>query len=187
LALKLRKVTPRGVAIYPHLTKPDTQYGEHYKLRLAVPLDKAKPLIDELKAAAKEEFGEKASKARMPYTIDKEEGTATFKFKSSYKPALFDKRGQKLETDPLVGGGSVVKAEVTFKSYSGKGQVGIGITAYLHSVQVITLREPSPFGEEMDDDEGVSSSGFGDESDESDSDEDTSSDDDDDDLDATDF
>ena len=68
--------THKGIAVYPHLNKPDYQFNTDgvYATKLRVPADDAKQLMDTVRALAQDEFGKKATSARMPWKIDDETG-----------------------------------------------------------------------------------------------------------------
>lgn len=164
--------SPKGVlGKYAYLTEPDTKFnvdGE-YKASLVVPLDDAQALIEKLKAAYEEAYkAECVSKnkkslkrADMPWEIDEDEGTVTFKFKLKAKieskrkgktivrrVKLFDAKG-KLIPNPKslrIGGGTVAK--VAFQNYFWfSPSVGFGLQLQIEAVQIINLVE---FGEDRD-------------------------------------
>src|SRR4051812_40371671 len=90
-------VTPRGRAIYPHLTTPDTKFKAEgqYHVRLAIPTALAEKLIEQIDAAyekaqvsALEEVREKNPKTKsvkaadLPYKqSDEDESETLFNFK----------------------------------------------------------------------------------------------------------
>jgi len=107
---KKLSVTPRGVAVYPHLTQPDTKFDSDgiYHIKVQQPLDVGSPLQDVLDAAVaqcvvdtkkdlnakiaatsdkaeKQKLTKLLAKAKpcenLPYAIDEEAGTITFSFK----------------------------------------------------------------------------------------------------------
>ena len=80
--------TPVGVAQYPWLNTPDTQFDTagQYKVNLRLSPEDAKPLMEEVREAAKEAFGEKAKSATMPFVQDADTGEYIFKTKSRYQP-----------------------------------------------------------------------------------------------------
>jgi len=121
-------VTPKGVAQYPWLTKPDTKFSEEgvFKVSLAIPEGEAKD---------------------MPFKKD-ENGNIVFSFKSKLKPRLYDAAGKPIKEDVSVGGGSTIKVSGAFGPYN-KG-ANTGVALYLNAVQIIDLVEfsSSPFGAE---------------------------------------
>ncbi|MFH1952540.1 MAG: hypothetical protein ABIL06_13085 [Pseudomonadota bacterium] len=62
----------------------------------------------------------------------------TFKTGEQYPPKIFDKHGQIIPQEVLVGNGSKVRVAFTMASYDGFGG---GVTMYLGAVQVIELVE----------------------------------------------
>lgn len=140
-------VTPKGVAQYPWLTKPDTKFNAEgvYKLSLAIPKTEATEFLEAAKQAFIDEFGQsKMAKAHMPFKED-EDGNVIFSFKSKIKPRLYDSQGKPITDDVSVGGGSVVKVSGAFGPYN-KG-ANMGVALYLNAVQIIKLVEisSSPF------------------------------------------
>ena len=76
--------TPLGIAQYPWLNNPDTQFDSagQYKVNLRLSQEEAKPLMDEVKKAAKAAFGDKAKSATLPFVKDEETGDVIIKTKS---------------------------------------------------------------------------------------------------------
>lgn len=144
---KAKFVTPKGVAQYPWLTKPDTKFNAEgvFKLSLAIPKADAKDFVEAAKQTFIDEFGQsKMAKAHMPFKED-EEGNVVFSFKSKLKPRLYDSQGKPITDDVAVGGGSVVKVSGAFGPYN-KG-ANMGVALYLNAVQILKLVEvsSSPF------------------------------------------
>lgn len=98
MAKKLR-VSPRGVAVYPHLTTPDTKFDEdgafHTKLRCSPKDAAAQALKSDIDAAAQAALKEAKAKEKdpkklkkiklcenMPYEVDDDTGDITFTFKT---------------------------------------------------------------------------------------------------------
>lgn len=156
MAEKLERVTtPKGVAMYPWLTKPDTKWSVEgvYKLSLSVANDdkEALELCDKIRDAYTDEYGnKKMAKAIMPFKDDGE-GNIVFSFKSKKKPNIYNAKGNPVKNteDLKIGGGSVVKVNASINPYD-KG-INTGVALYLNAVQVIELVEfksKSAFGEE---------------------------------------
>ena len=70
-----------------------------YKVNLKVPAKDAKDLMDEIKGIAKNEFGDKASSARMPWKTDAETGEIVIITKSKFKPKIVDSAGHMIRDD----------------------------------------------------------------------------------------
>ena len=171
-----RFVSPKGIASYPYLTKPDTKFNHEgeYKVSLIVAGDAASKTIDFLTEqhevavakAKKEHAGKRVKESELPF-IENDDGTVTFKFKLKakvtpkngdpfeQKPALFDAKGKPLTGEPKVGGGSVVKVSYEVVPYY-TAIAGAGVSLRLKAVQIIELKEYSGGG-------NAESYGFGEE------------------------
>ena len=161
-----RFVSPKGIASYPHLTKPDTKFNPdgEYKVSLIVAGDVASKAIDFLteqhEAAVaqvkKENAGKRVKESELPF-IENDDGTVTFKFKLKakvtpkkgdpfeQKPALFDAKGKPLTGEPKVGGGSTIKVCYEVVPYY-TAIAGAGVSLRLKAVQIIELKEYSGGG-----------------------------------------
>jgi len=131
--------TPKGVATWPFLTKPYTQFkpdGE-YKVTLVMSEDDdgVKEFIGRCDTSVK-----KMKAKNAPYTYDADERTYSLKFSSQYRPALFDSHGVKITDEIQVGSGSVIVCAVEPKPYDGFGG---GIKFYLKAVQILEFVEYS--------------------------------------------
>jgi hypothetical protein len=176
-------VTPKGMAIYPWLNKPDTKFkpeGEYrLKLRLseeaAAPLlEKLQPMFDAAVAEAKKNPKNKGKKLKTNDLFNKvldddgnETGDIDFNFKrlasgiskKDSKPwsatlDLVDAKGNKLSPEARVFGGSIVKVSFTPNPYD--KPIGCGLSLRLEAVQVIKLVEGQRdygFGDESEDDD----------------------------------
>lgn len=168
----VKVVSPRGIAVYPWLNKPDTKFNEagEYRVRLKLePGQEADDFIEKLEAihaqsvetAKKENPGKKIKVADLPITED-ETGAklVTFKLKASglrkdgtpftQKPALFDSKLNPLPEGVVVGGGSTLQISAEAAPFY-TAIVGAGITLRLKAVKVSKLVE---FGS------GAAASGF---------------------------
>lgn len=161
-------VTPTGTAVYPYLTKPDTQFDSdgEFKVGLVLPHHEAQGLIQTIDAAmvealekAKSDNPTKAKKikaANPPYSeVTDEEGQETGEIKFNFKmkakittkdgsvinqrPGIFDAAGHAL-MNGSIGGGSRMKVSAELVPYF-TDLVGAGITLRLKAVQVIELVE----------------------------------------------
>ena len=161
-----RFVSPKGIASYPHLTKPDTKFNPdgEYKVSLIVAGDVASKAIDFLTEqheaavakAKKENAGKRVKESELPF-IENDDGTVTFKFKLKakvtpkkgdpfeQKPALFDAKGKPLTGEPKVGGGSTIKVCYEVVPYY-TAIAGAGVSLRLKAVQIIELKEYSGGG-----------------------------------------
>jgi hypothetical protein len=187
-----RIVTPAGIAVYPWLNKPDTKFNPEgvYKISLRVAATEAAPLLEKLEAKLEEAYAQvtkelteknKPTKGlkKADLTVEEEEnGTVLFKFKMkasgvrkdgsewSQKPALFDSKGQPLDEDTEVWGGSTVKVAFQAVPYYNATNKSAGISMKLNAVQILKLVKgggtASSYGfgaEEGDDSEGTPSPG----------------------------
>ena len=150
--------TPTGVALYPWLNKPDTEYNKdgEYKVNLVLSKEDAQPLIDTINEVFKENLNDEMKKqdkkdlktANPPYSeqLDgdgKPTGNFIFKFKSkaAYKPAIFDASGETV-IDPQIWGGSEIRVNAALYPYF-VSSIGAGVSLKLRAVQVIALVEGS--------------------------------------------
>ena len=103
--------------------------------------DAAKPLLDDMRAVAKEAFGDDAAKSALPYKTDEETGELTFKTKSKYQPRFVDASGKGVDPGsmPVVYGGSEARLAGNIQAYNAQGNKGV--TLQLAAVQVISLAE----------------------------------------------
>lgn len=135
--------TPKGVASYPKLIKPDTKFNPEgtYSVALVIPADEADDLISQIEEIFVEEFGpKKLSELQTPYKKD-ENGDYIFKFKSSNRPQLFDAAGTAInpKAELKLGSGSVLKVKGSIKPIM--VQKKYYATLYINAVQVIDLVE----------------------------------------------
>lgn len=150
---ELREVSPKGTAMYPFLFKPCTNFNkEEFKITLVLNL--ADPGVKEyLKKIA--DFTKKhSSGSKMPFKIDKAEGTATIRFHTKNAPMVVDAKKNHITEDPKMGNGSVIRVAGVFKPFDGFGG---GATAYLNKVQVVELVEYIPGADEFDEEDGFTS------------------------------
>ena len=127
-------ISPVGTARYPHISEADTtgKYADgKFKTQVLVDKVAAAPLIETLKAAAKEEGLSKD--AHMPFKADKEDDSVVvFVFKSKFQPAIFDGRNQKIEKLPgRLSGGSKIRVSGIIFPYDK------GLSLQMKQVQVL--------------------------------------------------
>lgn len=145
MAKNTKFVTAKGVAMYPYLQpgQPDTAFSTEgtYRVKLRLNPDDAKPLLGLIETAAKDRFGDKASKVRRPFETDQDTGELIFTVKSKYQPAVVDGQGNAIpETKvPQIFGGSVLKASGTIYAYDNGGNRGVSLQ--LGAVQIVELAE----------------------------------------------
>lgn len=139
---KAKFKTPKGTAVWPWFSVPDTRYNADgvYKTDLILSKEEAKPLMAKAKEIYIEEFGEKAtSSAHWPFKFDEENGGVVFRAKSSKKPVLYDGKGSVINDTLNVGTGSVIKLAGVMSTYDAGGNKGV--TMYLNAAQIIKLEE----------------------------------------------
>jgi len=117
---KKLSTTSKGVAVYPHLNKPDTKFKDtgvyHIKVKYEKDDEYAQALAKQIDAAmkeslakvregvAKEKGAEKAKKiglADKPYSVDEEDGSYTFGFKMNAQ-GKSRKTGETFTQKPVV-------------------------------------------------------------------------------------
>jgi len=150
--------TPVGVANYPYISKPDTQFDAEgvYKVTLAVPEEEAKPIVDlinaellaGIKALKEAKPKTKFKSAPLPYSKEEDDdGNETgnilikFKSKAAYKPSVFDAKNNPM-VNHNIWGGSELKVNGAIAFYSSPS-IGQGVTLRLRAVQVIQYVEGS--------------------------------------------
>ena len=148
--------TPKGIAQYPWLSKPDTKFNEEgeYKVNLVLPAEHAKPIViqineaftENLKEETKKNNGKDIKTANPPYTEElddngKPTGNIIIKFKSKamYPPAIFDAQGNVMK-DSNIWGGSEIRVNGSIAPYY-VPLIGAGVSLRLRAVQVIEYVE----------------------------------------------
>lgn len=156
-------VTPSGIAIYPHLTEPDTKFNAmgEYKVSLSLSEDEAAPIVekvDEVMEQAQELIpaGKRKKEAEPPYFPElddegQETGRVVFKFKMKAKvntkdgrtiemsPKMFDSKGTLMTDVDSIWGGSILRVSADLIPYY-VAAVGAGVSMRLKAVQIIELR-----------------------------------------------
>lgn len=144
--------TPKGVAQYPWLSKPDTKFSEEgeYKVNLILPKQDAIPILKQINEVfasnvekeIKKAKGKEIKKAPPPYMEElNENGEPTgnvilkFKSKAAYKPAIFDAKGIPM-IESNIWGGSEIKVNGSIAPYY-TSLIGAGVALRLRAVQVI--------------------------------------------------
>ena len=153
--------TPKGIAQYPWLSKPDTKFSEEgdYKVNLILSAEEAAPIVEQINAAFADNMqaemkkqGKKELKAANPPYMEElgddgqPTGNVIFKFKSkaAYKPAIFDAKGKPM-IDSNIWGGSEIRVNGTIGGYY-TSLIGVGVALRLRAVQVIQYVEGSGDG-----------------------------------------
>lgn len=154
------KVTPKGIFVYPCLTRPDTKFNPDgvYSVKLRLSAADAQPLIDEINAAleAKIEEVKKSGKVKgkikrvdPSYVEDEESGDVTFNFKMkasgkrqdgstfTQKPLLKKYDLTTLSPNTSIWGGSEGKVSYSLSPFH--TALGVGVSLRLKGVQVCKL------------------------------------------------
>jgi hypothetical protein len=164
-----RITTPKGVAKYPWLSKPDVQFNTDgvYKVNLLIPAAEASELCEKLDAAADEavELAKAAAKSPAlakqikradPYhtALDdagEDTGNIEYRFKMNarvkfqdntikdMKPMIFDATGKQIPTCPNVYGGSLLKINFSPSPYYAANNKTAGVSLRMNAVQIIEL------------------------------------------------
>ena len=142
--------TAKGTAMYPWLNKPDTQFDTagKYKVSLRMSKEEAKPLIDAVKKAANDAFGDKAKTAKLPFKTDETSGDVIVATKSNFQPKMVDAAGAVIMANnlPQIYGGSTLKAAGNIFVFNAGGNHGISLQ--LGAIQIIQLSD-SPSGQDI--------------------------------------
>jgi len=174
--------TPLGtVQPYAYIQRPDTQYNDRgeYRIKLAVPSDKAQGLINLIDKAHQENMaklkanpkfkGKRIKEGGMPFFED-DEGNVIFTFKmyGSFKDQstgehkeltlrVYDSQGKRIMDVPNISGGSTGKVEFSLFAYTPSGAVGASVKLQLSKFQLKDLVEYQAGGNDTfgggDDDE----------------------------------
>ena len=150
--------TPKGVALYPYLSRPDTKFNEEgeYKVNLVLSKEEAAPIVEQINSVfaanlqeeTKKANGKQIKTANPPYSDELDEngkptGNVIMKFKSkaAYKPAIFDAKGNVM-TESNIWGGSEIRVNGSMAPYF-TSMIGAGVALRLRAVQVIQYVEGS--------------------------------------------
>lgn len=145
--------TPTGVAQYPWLSKADTKWNEEgeFKTNLILSEAEAEPVIKiisdvfaENVKTTTEETGKAPKTATPPFAQEfgddgKPTGNMIIRFKSKFKPKIFDAAG-KLMTESNIWGGSEIRVNAQVVPYF-TALIGCGVSLRLSAVQVIKYVE----------------------------------------------
>lgn len=170
-----RVITPVGVAVYPHLTKPDTKYDPAgvYKTKLRVPAAEAAELIERLEKIRDEAYAEldaaKRKKLKLADVCEvelDEDGNETgfVIFSAKLKATVIPKDGDPWEQEPIIWdsqnnrlplkglsiwGGSKIRLSCDVIPFELAQAKLFGVALRLRQVQIIELVEggggESPF------------------------------------------
>jgi hypothetical protein len=153
-------VTPKGLAHFAYVNKPDTEgmYSDgKYKITVSFPADSefVKTLEDKVQALLTEQYGDRIPRnANSPikYGDDQDNdkmretmaGRVFIRAKTAKAPVVVDAKKQALPEGLTVFGGDTVKVAMTLAVYeAGSGK---GVTAYLDAIQLLEKRNAGGAG-----------------------------------------
>lgn len=127
--------TPVGIAVYPHLNKPDTAFNDcRYKVSIGVSKADAAAFKNALLEAVKGQ--EMPKNPDFPIKVSKDDPELyLISAKSKKKPRIMDSKMNRLPEKANVGPGSRIRALVLTNVYAK------GVSLFLEEVQVIELKE----------------------------------------------
>ena len=149
--------TPKGIAKWPYISEPDTEYNPdglfHTKLscKKTESLNIKKTIDDMIALEVKKQHDlnpDKAIKKSLPYTEEGEEIIFNFKMKAkgtrksdgkpfTQEPNIVNADLTPFNKDQKIWGDSILK--ITFEPYAWNMPVGIGCTLRIKTVQVLEL------------------------------------------------
>jgi hypothetical protein len=157
-------VSPRGIAVYPWLNRPDTKFSADgdFKVTLKVPAEDASPLIQKLDEIISNYQSQqtKADPKLARYSVsppyeeemdDQGNLTGHYLFKFKQKAKIHTKDGRVIDmkvalvdasrtpTSVNVGGGSAIKIAATVFPYAMSTTKSIGLSLRPSAVQILEL------------------------------------------------
>ena len=143
-----------GKAKFCYISEPDEQFDPKGVYHVSVEFTKAEA-EREIKAI-KEVIAEKVAEVckakpgakdikRTPLPYKEEDGKIVMKFKSKFKPKIFDRNGKPLDPSISVYKDSTMRVMYKLNSYD--QTIGLGCSLYLLAVQVANLVKGTPVGE----------------------------------------
>jgi hypothetical protein len=179
----LRITSPKGIARYPWLQKPDTQFNADgvYKVNLLIPVADCIDLCAQLDVLADESFMDAKAKAKTPAVANlvqkaspyakfrneagEETGLVEFKFKMNARvkmpdgqvkvmnPDFYDRKAKPVGVCPVMYGGSTLKINFSPMPYFTASNKQAGISLRINAVQIIDLVS-GPDSHGFDEEEG---------------------------------
>jgi hypothetical protein len=153
----IRFVTPVGVAVYPKISAPDTQ-GQFADGKYKTDVDfgsHTDALIKKFEEAAKA-WG--VDVANIPVVDQKDRetkkptGKKLVRFKSKFRPGVFDSKKVAIPSDVTVGGGTELRIDTTMFPWAKGGKSGVSLR--LGPVQISNLIEGGDSAANFDEIEG---------------------------------
>jgi hypothetical protein len=165
----LQRTTPIGVAVWPRLNTPDTEFNQDGEFKVDLRLDPTEEGVgafladltkyaDDAYAEICNEKGKKLKRSDFPWKneTDKDTGEPTgmvlLRTKMRHRvhpkngdsfeqrPTLFDSKGTLMDVSTIIGGGSKIRVSLDVVPYY-TAQIGAGVTCRLKAVQVIELSQ----------------------------------------------
>ena len=143
-----------GKAKFCYISEPDTQFDPKGVYHVSVEFDKTE--VEQEIKAIRDVIAEKVAEVykakpgakdikRTPLPYKEEDGKIVMKFKSKFKPKIFDKNKKPLDPSVSVYKDSTMRVMYKLNSYD--QTIGLGCSLYLLSVQVKDLVKGTPVGE----------------------------------------
>jgi len=140
--------TPIGTLKFTYLTEKDTEYDKNgiYHCTLKLKKLEAEPEIaaiqDVIKKTVADAHRQKkdltlVKRAPLPYKTDPEDGSILIKFKSKFKPTIYDGNRQEISPDVSIYKGTTARIKYKLSGYH--QSIGIGCVLHLLAVQVAKL------------------------------------------------
>ena len=143
-----------GKSKYCYISEPDTQFDSRGIFHTSIEFTEAeaKPEIKAIDEVIAEKIAEihKAKPGakevkRAPVPYKREDGKVVIKFKSQFKPKIFDRNKKPLDPSISVYKDSTMRVMYKLNAYD--QTIGVGCSLYLLSVQVKDLVKGTPVGE----------------------------------------
>lgn len=143
---KIVRITPVGKSKFVYISEPDTQFDSRGIYHCSVAFEKKEGELE--KKAINDVISKKIAEAhkarpgtkevkRAPLPFKEEDGKIVIKFKSKFKPTIFDRDQNELSPDIAVWKDSTMRIRYELNGYD--QTVGVGCSLYLLSVQVVDL------------------------------------------------
>ena len=151
---KTIRKTSIGKAKYSYISEPDTQYDPKGVYHLSIEFTKAEAepeikAIEEVIAGKIAELKKAKPEAKeiklAPKPYKEEDGKIVIKFKSKFKPKIFDRNAKPLDPSISVYKDSTMRVLYKLNAYD--QTIGLGCSLYLLAVQVKDLVKGTPVGE----------------------------------------
>ena len=149
MAKKVTIILPPGIAVWPKLDQVDVYQPIDKKGRPSGAAkrrfitrvkytDEDRRKVDDFLKQCLKNFN--LEDGKLPWKKDKKTGELTLEATSgeNYRPPVFDAKNRKVPAKVIIGGGSIIKLDVTVNPYT---VFGSGINLYINSVQLLDLKQ----------------------------------------------